>query len=108
MSGLAGWLDGWTDGWQRGIQKRAVVKASLSGHACLYVCLPPSASVPPLHPLPSPTFCHLARSYFFDRPDDEAPENSLTGRSAAVKSFAGHLSAAGQPKGEPTLQLAMA
>ncbi|EFN55359.1 hypothetical protein CHLNCDRAFT_52559 [Chlorella variabilis] len=46
--------------------------------------------------------------YFFDRPDDEAPENSLTGRSAAVKSFAGHLSAAGQPKGEPTLQLAMA
>lgn len=60
-------------------------------------------------------------TYFFDRPDDEAPENRLqTGRGAAVtgarrsaasKSFAGQLAPSGghqQQKGEPAAQLAFA
>ena len=63
----------------------------------------------------------LLCSYFFDRPDDEAPENRLqtgwgaaaTGarRSAASKSFAGQRAPAGgqqQQKGEPAAQLAFA
>ena len=59
----------------------------------------------------SPSHCC---SYFFDRPDDEAPEaaaasNSLAtagNRRAVSKSFGGHMaSAAGQYKGERALRL---
>ena len=54
-------------------------------------------------------------SYFFDRPDDEAPEDNRlaagagASRSAASQSFHGHLPAVRQqPKGEPALQLSLA
>jgi hypothetical protein len=47
-----------------------------------------------------------ARSYFFDRPDDEVPENALHTRQAAVKSFAGHLPAGRQSRGQSLMQVA--
>lgn len=54
--------------------------------------------------------------YFFDRPDDEAPEDRLTlgsgggGGRAASKSFSGHIaaSASSGQKGEPAAILALA
>ncbi|KAL4858871.1 Gamma-glutamyl hydrolase A [Chlorella vulgaris] len=42
--------------------------------------------------------------YFFDRPDDEVPENALHTRQAAVKSFAGHLPAGRQSRGQSSMQ----
>ena len=66
----------------------------------------------PAHPatlLPHPSpLC----SYFFDRPDDEAPENRVGGlaadgrRAAASKSFAGQL--ADSFKGEAPVGLSLA
>ncbi len=75
----------------------------------------------PSSPTPLPPSTKLPCSYFFDRPDDEAPDNRLQNgpgsaaaarRAAASKSFAGQLAPAGtaqqQHKGEPAVQLAYA
>lgn len=72
-------------------------------------------------PNATPTLHKIPCSYFFDRPDDEAPDNRLQNgpgsaaaarRAAASKSFAGQLAPAGaaqqQHKGEPAVQLAYA
>lgn len=49
--------------------------------------------------------------YFFDRPDDEAPSSSSSNggaRTAASKSFAGHVAGGSGQKGEAASVLAMA
>lgn len=59
--------------------------------------------------------CSSSRSYFLDRPDDEAPENHRLSSApsgdaprAASKSFAGHIAGGGSRKGEAAAVLSMA